>query len=351
MTTDPHLESDCAWLEASKPYPPHGLSQEAHNARIGRLLARLKPVPVIAHFGPGEDAMIESCYASSAAGEREDDGSEKLRYWDGKHADGLPDDNPRLKPVGGEGGEAQTFDYSKARVIDHREPIEHELKTWTVPYRAVEDGRKPFEFRKYDRDFREGDTLWLRETTVGGAEYTDRELRRKITYILLGGQFGVPLGYAILGLAPAAASPVGTREDERLSPDAAWQQLLEVDDRTSPAEYPDHCLITKDELAFFMSQAPSSSVPVEGWRGIESAPKPKWGEPRQPVLLAWTYRNTPPASGEAYWHEDEDGNGDWWWANTGPNDYFSDTILNSITGQITAWRAVPEPPSPIKGEK
>jgi hypothetical protein len=32
----------------------------------------------------------------------------------------------------------------------------------------------------------------------------------------------------------------------------AWQALLDKDDRTSPAEYPDMCLITKDELEGFL---------------------------------------------------------------------------------------------------
>lgn len=31
--------------------------------------------------------------------------------------------------------------------------------------------------------------------------------------------------------------------------DREWQRLCEKDDRTSPAEYPDHCLISRDELA------------------------------------------------------------------------------------------------------
>lgn len=34
--------------------------------------------------------------------------------------------------------------------------------------------------------------------------------------------------------------------------EAAWQELCERDDRTSPAERPDMCLITREELADFM---------------------------------------------------------------------------------------------------
>jgi hypothetical protein len=35
----------------------------------------------------------------------------------------------------------------------------------------------------------------------------------------------------------------------------AWTTLLEKDDRTSPEEYPDMCLLTRDELEFAMAEA------------------------------------------------------------------------------------------------
>jgi hypothetical protein len=35
----------------------------------------------------------------------------------------------------------------------------------------------------------------------------------------------------------------------------AWQELVEYDDRTSPEEYPDMALITRDELNAFMQRA------------------------------------------------------------------------------------------------
>lgn len=35
-------------------------------------------------------------------------------------------------------------------------------------------------------------------------------------------------------------------------PDEAWEELCNYDDRTSPPDYPDHALITREELRNFM---------------------------------------------------------------------------------------------------
>ena len=40
-----------------------------------------------------------------------------------------------------------------------------------------------------------------------------------------------------------------------MTPEQAWQELLEKDDRTSPAETPEMCLITFGELRDFMQAA------------------------------------------------------------------------------------------------
>lgn len=40
-----------------------------------------------------------------------------------------------------------------------------------------------------------------------------------------------------------------------MTPDQAWQDLLDKDDRTSPEEYPEMCLITREELAAYMLAA------------------------------------------------------------------------------------------------
>lgn len=45
------------------------------------------------------------------------------------------------------------------------------------------------------------------------------------------------------------------REDAGLTPEQAWQELCETPDITSPEEYPDHALITIEQLADYMRRA------------------------------------------------------------------------------------------------
>lgn len=96
--------------------------------------------------------------------------------------------------------------------------VEHKLKTWPAYFDAVERGEKPFEVRRDDRGFQKGDVLVLQRTSedrLGEVEIVqvspDRpwdykaknELRRRITYVLTGGQFGIEPGYVVLGLTEA----------------------------------------------------------------------------------------------------------------------------------------------------
>jgi len=75
----------------------------------------------------------------------------------------------------------------------------HTLKTWPEPFRAVVDGRKTWEFRKNDRDFREGDIVRLGEWDPTTEEYTCRSSSHQVGYILTSG-FGLPEGYCIFSL-------------------------------------------------------------------------------------------------------------------------------------------------------
>lgn len=88
---------------------------------------------------------------------------------------------------------------------------EHVLKTLPDYWDAVCENEKPFEVRRDDRGFQKGDVLILRrleKTATGGWREerkwdSYRDLRRKITYVLTGGQFGIEPGYVVLGLKKA----------------------------------------------------------------------------------------------------------------------------------------------------
>lgn len=82
----------------------------------------------------------------------------------------------------------------------------HELKTWTSYYAAVESGKKTFEVRLNDRDFRVGDVLRLREWSVESGDYTGRECWRTVTYVLTASEF-CKEGFAILGIAASPQPP------------------------------------------------------------------------------------------------------------------------------------------------
>jgi hypothetical protein len=81
----------------------------------------------------------------------------------------------------------------------------HRLKTIDRYWDAVKCGEKTFEVRKNDRAFQTGDILELERWhfAFGGAFFRDdprQIIRKRITYLLQGGQFGIEPGYCVLGL-------------------------------------------------------------------------------------------------------------------------------------------------------
>lgn len=76
----------------------------------------------------------------------------------------------------------------------------HELKTQPTYFAAVWAGHKPFEVRAYDRPFRVGHQLRLREWSEADG-FTGREVWAQVTYLLGYQDFpGVAEGYVVLGL-------------------------------------------------------------------------------------------------------------------------------------------------------
>ena len=86
--------------------------------------------------------------------------------------------------------------------------MKHELKIDSTVFEVLACGKKTFELRKNDRDYKVGDILILRETRYNGAEmalgnpleYTGREEVRLVSHILLGPIYGLSDGWAILSL-------------------------------------------------------------------------------------------------------------------------------------------------------
>ncbi len=76
----------------------------------------------------------------------------------------------------------------------------HDLKTWPLYFEAVWSGIKKFEVRKNDRDFEEGDTLYLKEYDPETDRQTGRMVMAKIVYLMVGGNFGIAEGYCVLGI-------------------------------------------------------------------------------------------------------------------------------------------------------
>lgn len=94
--------------------------------------------------------------------------------------------------------------------------VTHELKCWPEYFRPIADGRKSFDLRKADRDFKVGDNVRLMEWEPKDDSFTGQDCYRHIVYILAGvgpgciaPLRGLAYGYVILGFAPHAVSPVG----------------------------------------------------------------------------------------------------------------------------------------------
>jgi len=80
----------------------------------------------------------------------------------------------------------------------------HSLKILSEYFNDVKKGIKTFEVRKNDRDYKVGDILILKEWIPGEnsieGHYTNKNIRKKIVYILEGGKFGLDNDYVILGI-------------------------------------------------------------------------------------------------------------------------------------------------------
>lgn len=59
-----------------------------------------------------------------------------------------------------------------------------EKKVWPEYFQAILDGKKKFELRIADFDCNVGDTLHLREWDPKTKDYTGREIKKEVTYVI-----------------------------------------------------------------------------------------------------------------------------------------------------------------------
>lgn len=76
----------------------------------------------------------------------------------------------------------------------------HELKTLEKYFEEVFMGRKTFEIRRNDRDFKKGDILILKEWDRLRGAFTGRELSRTVTYVFKGGSFGLEKDFVVMAI-------------------------------------------------------------------------------------------------------------------------------------------------------
>jgi hypothetical protein len=80
-------------------------------------------------------------------------------------------------------------------------PQTHRLKCDPDPFEAVRMGIKTYEVRKFDRDYKAGDTLVLAEYDRRTSKYSGRTLRCYVKQITPPGSYGLPSDVGVLGIA------------------------------------------------------------------------------------------------------------------------------------------------------
>lgn len=84
--------------------------------------------------------------------------------------------------------------------------IDHEFKSHQDVFWPAARGEKTFEYRRDDRGgYEVGQTVRLRCYDPDHGYHGNPPLDRRITNILRGGEFELPMGYCILSLAPLHA--------------------------------------------------------------------------------------------------------------------------------------------------
>jgi hypothetical protein len=81
-------------------------------------------------------------------------------------------------------------------------PVQHELKTWPEGFAAIVEGRKRHEVRRWDRDYRVGDELILREWDPTTESYTGAFWTVRIEHISKPSTWGLPDDVGVMSIRP-----------------------------------------------------------------------------------------------------------------------------------------------------
>ncbi len=76
----------------------------------------------------------------------------------------------------------------------------HRIKTWPQHFKEVKFGKKRFELRKNDRDYKTGDVLELQEFIPEEQIYSGELCHATVEYILHGPSFGLEKGHCIMSI-------------------------------------------------------------------------------------------------------------------------------------------------------
>lgn len=76
----------------------------------------------------------------------------------------------------------------------------HALKTWPEYFKLIREGKKRYELRKNDREFKEGDKIILQEYNQQDKKYTGEEVVFTAGFILHGPAFGLKKDHCIIQL-------------------------------------------------------------------------------------------------------------------------------------------------------
>lgn len=85
----------------------------------------------------------------------------------------------------------------RGRSTNIRIRMQHELKTWPKFFQMIVQGEKNAEVRKDDRDFQNGDVLWLREYNPEMGKYTGFEAKVDVISVLRN-VAGIKKGYCVI---------------------------------------------------------------------------------------------------------------------------------------------------------